>query len=307
MNWNPRELPDQTGKTVVVTGAGRGVGYFVAEQLAVAGARVILGVRNPERADAAVRSIRHQHPDALLEVVPLDLASLASVRAAAAAMAKFAPIDVLVNNAGLTAPPRERQTTADGFELVVGTNHLGAFVLTALLAPSLAPDARVVSLGSLSTRLAKADLDDLLAEKGTYSASRAYATSKHAVHAFALELDRRWRAAGSGRASLLAHPGFALDAPSQKRPGVTDLGTRGARFGERLLTPMTHGKDHGAWPVVRAAIDPHAEGGQFYGPRGSVVGKPVLQKPVAQSADPEFGRRLWTLSEELTGTTFDPA
>ncbi|CAN5432024.1 SDR family NAD(P)-dependent oxidoreductase [soil metagenome] len=307
MNWNPRELPDQTGTTVVVTGAGRGVGYFVAEQLAGAGARVLLGVRSRERADAAMRSIRQQHPDALLEFVPLDLASLESVREAAVAFARFAPIDVLINNAGLTSPPRDRETTADGFELVVGTNHLGAFALTALLASSLAPDARVISLGSLSTRLATADLDDLLAEKGKYSASRAYATSKHAVHAFALELDRRWRAAGSGRASLLAHPGFALDAPSEKRPGITDLGSKADRFGERLLAPMTQGKDRGAWPVVRAAVDPHAEGGQFYGPRGSVIGKPALQKPVAQSAAPEFGRRLWTLSEELTGTTFDPA
>lgn len=288
---------------VVVTGANRGVGYFVAEQLAATGAEIVLATR--ASADAALGSIRERVPGAQLSHVSLDLASLDSVQRAADDIADLGPIDVLINNAGRTSGSRKRQTTADGFEIMVGTNHLGPFALTARLFPALSQHARIVSLGSLSTRLAKADLDDLLAERGSYSLSRAYATSKHAVHAFALELDRRLRAAHSRRMSLLAHPGFALDAPSEVRPGITDLGSRGQRFGERLMGPMTQGKDRGAWPVVRAATDPDATGGQFYGPKHLVRGIPTLQKPVAQSAEAEFGKRLWTLSEELTGVRFD--
>jgi NAD(P)-dependent dehydrogenase (short-subunit alcohol dehydrogenase family) len=279
------------------------VGYFVAEQLAATGAHVILATRAP--ATAALASIRERVPGAELDAVHLDLASLASVETAASEIAALGPIDVLINNAGRTSGSRIRETTIDGFETMVGTNHLGPFALTARLFPALSEHARVVSLGSLSTRLAKADLDDLMGERGRYSVSVAYATSKHAVHAFALELDRRLRAAHSGRMSLLAHPGFALDAPGQSRVGITDLGSRATRFGERLLTPMAQGKDRGAWPVVRAATDPDATGGEFYGPKRLVRGIPTVQKPVAQSANPEFGRRLWTLSEELTGVRFD--
>lgn len=287
---------------VVVTGGNRGVGYFVAENLAAQGARVTIASRAP--ATAAIASIREHVPTAVVDEVRLDLASLESVAEASRAIADGGPIDVLINNAGKTSGSRSRETTVDGFEIMVGTNHLGPFALSAHLFPHLTERGRVVSLGSLSTRLAKADLDDLLAEHGKYSLSVAYATSKHAVHAFALELDRRLRAAGSERLSLLAHPGFALDAPSVRRPGITDLGSRASRLGERLLAPMTQGKDGGARPVILAATDPDATGGEFYGPRGLVRGAPALQKPPAQSAAPEFGRRLWTLSEQLTGVTF---
>ena len=305
MTWDVRALPDLTGKTVVVTGSARGVGYFTAEQLVARGARIVMAVRSAVRADAASASIRARVPGAELEFVQLDLSSLESVRDAAEAIRALGPIDVLINNAGLTSSPRQRETTVDGLELIVGTNALGPFALTAQVFSALSADARIVSLGSLSTQLAKADLTDLLAERGSWSGGRAYATSKHAVHAFAFELDRRLRAAGSARMSLLAHPGFALDGLAPARPGVTDLASRGQRMAERALWFTAQGKDHGAWPVVRAAVDPHAVGGEFYGPRGRVIGKPVTQKPVAQSAAPEFGAELWRLSEQYTGVTFD--
>ncbi|MEP6482300.1 MAG: SDR family NAD(P)-dependent oxidoreductase [Rhodoglobus sp.] len=302
MNWDPRHLPSQAGKTIVVTGAGRGVGYFVAEQLAGAGARVIMTTRTKADADAAAAALRTEVPQAQLEFVTLDLASLASIRTAAPELAAFGPIDVLINNAGKTSGAKQRETTADGLEVMVGTNAYGPFALTALLFPSIT--GRVVSLGSLATRLTKADLADLQQEHGTYSVSKAYAYSKHAVHAFAFELDRRLRAAGSGIESVLAHPGFALDGSAPRRAGVTDRNSAGQRFGERLMRPMAHGKNRGAWPVVRAAIDPSAESGQFYGPARSVTGPPVLATAVAQSADPAFGAEFWRLAEEATGVSF---
>lgn len=299
-------LAPLAGRTVVVTGAGRGVGYFTAEQLAVAGARVIITTRDAEQGDAALAAIRQRAPSAQLEAVRLDLASLDSIRSAAGELARLGPIDVLVNNAGLTSGDRRRRdTTADGFEIMVGTNAFGPFALTALLYPSLAPDARVVWLGSLSTRLAKADLDDPQLQRGRYNLSRAYATSKHGVHAIALELDRRMRARGSDMRSVLAHPGWALDGTASRRSGITDRNSRAQRLGERLMRPIAHGKDRGALSVLRAATDPDARGGEFFGPSRSTTGTPALATPVAQSADPQFGAAFWRIAEEATGIRFD--
>jgi len=300
VTWDPRALPSQAGTTVVVTGAGRGIGYFVAEQLAAAGARVIVTTRGDT---AVLDSIRSRVPRADLQLVQLELGSLASVRAAASQIAAFGPLDVLINNAGKTGGSRRRETTADGLEIMVGTNAYGPFALTALLLPTVT--GRVVSLGSLSTRLAKADLSDLEQRDGRYSVSKAYAFSKHGVHAFAFELDRRLRASGSAVRSLLAHPGFALDGNSAPRPGINDRASAAQRFAERLLRPVAHGKDRGAWPVVRAAVDPDARGGEFYGPSRSVTGPPVLTTPVPQSADPAFGSAFWDLAESATGVTFE--
>lgn len=303
--WHPEHLPQQHGKTIVVTGAGRGIGYFVSEQLAATGARVIMTTRSTEQAATAAATLREHIPDAHLEFVILDLASLASIRDAAAHIRTLGPIDVLINNAGRTNPPKRRETTADGLEVIVGTNAFGTFALTALVFPALAQHARVVSLGSLATRLDKADLTDLQSERD-YSASRAYATSKHLVHAFAFELDRRLRASGSSIESLLAHPGFALDGSAPRRAGVTDLNSKAQRLAERALRLIAHGKDRGAWPVVRAALDPTAVGGQFYGPSHSATGKPALAKAVAQSLDPAFGAEFWRQAEAATGLIFEP-
>ncbi len=306
MSWRPRALPPQHDRTVVITGGNAGIGYFAAEQLARAGARVVLASRSAERAATAIGSIRRRvGPEAALEHVPLDLTSLASVRAATEALASRGPIDALVNNAALVIAPRRRQTTSDGLELLVGGNFLGHFALTAQLWPALAPEARVVGLGSLATKIVRPDLDDLLSTR-RYRAFRAYAFSKHAVHGFAFELDRRLRATDSTRLSLLAHPGYAVSELAERVPGINDDAQLTHRIAGYLSAPFGQGKDAGAWPVVRAVADPEAIGGAFYGPSRllELSGPPVLVAPVASSAAPAFGRRLWESAEELTGVAF---
>ncbi len=304
--WDPRHLPSQTGKTFVVTGGNAGLGYFTSEQLAAAGGRVILAARNRDKAEAAMGSIRSRIPNAEVELVRLDLTSLDSVRAAADALAAFGPIDALVNNAGLVVAPARRQVTTDGLELMVGGNAFGHFALSARLFPALAPEGRLVWLGSMATRLTRFDPADLLSER-RYRPFRAYAFSKHAVHGFAFELDRRLRAAGDSRRSLLAHPGFAVTGLAEKRPGVTDQ-SRWRRLSEIVLFSVVgQGKDDGAWSAVRAAADPDAESGTFFGPSRMflLTGPPAPLAPVVSSASPEFGARLWALAEEKTGVRFD--
>jgi NAD(P)-dependent dehydrogenase (short-subunit alcohol dehydrogenase family) len=185
----------------------------------------------------------------------------------------------------------------------VGGNFLGHFALTAQVFPTIRPGGRVVGLGSLSTAIVRLDPGDLLSER-RYRAFRAYAFSKHAVHGFALELDRRLRAAGDSRASLLAHPGFAVNELAEARPGVVSNSSWWQRVGGILSAPIAQGKDRGAWPVVRAAIDPWAESGQFYGPSHSLRGVPELVDPVLSSASPAFGAHLWSFAEEHTGGEF---
>lgn len=306
MSWDPRRLPSQAGRTVVITGGSTGIGYWASEQLARAGARVIIAARNASKAAAAIASIRTQVPGADLTHVEFDLTSIASARSAALAIAGLGGADVLVNNAGLVFSPRRRKTTQDGLELLVGGNFVGHFALTALVFPVLRD--RVVGLGSYSTQMVRLDPDDLMSER-RYRPFRAYAFSKHAVHGFAFELDRRLRAAGDARASLLAHPGYAVNELSEKRPGVIIDSSRWVRLGGYLSAPVGQGKDHGAWPVVRAAIDPDAESGEFYGPRDmfGLRGTPVLGPAVASSASPEFGAHLWSLAEQWSGIDFTVA
>ena len=305
MTWDPRHPPSQAGKTFVVTGGTAGIGYFTAEQLAGAGGRVIIAARNRDKAETAMGSIRSRVAGADVEFVPFDLTSLASIADAAAAIAALGPVDGLVNNAGLVISPRHRSVTSDGLELLVGGNALGHFALTAQLFPALTPDARVVGLGSMSTRMVRLDPADLLSER-RYRPFRAYAFSKHAVHGCAFELDRRLRAAGDSRRSMLAHPGFAVSGLAGKRPGVTDQ-ARWRRFTEiALFSIVGQGKDEGAWSTVRAATDPDAPSGTFFGPsRMALTGPPQPLAPVASSASPEFGAVLWALAEEKTGVRFD--
>ena len=307
MSWDPQGLPSAAGQTIVVTGGNAGIGYFTAEQLAAAGARVVLASRSPERAQRAIQSIHQRVPGAEpVSFVRLDLASLASTQDAAAELSTFAPIDVVINNAGIVSPPARRATTADGLELVVGSNALAHFALTARLWPALAPTARVVGLGSMATRMVRVDPSaahlDLLSERH-YRPFRAYALSKHAVHAFAFELDRRIRAARSARLSLLAHPGFSVGGLSERRPGINDL-SRAMRLRDGALAFVAQGKDQGAWPAVRAALDPDAESGQFFGPQRTMTGPPIVMAPVTSSASPEFGAAFWQLAEISTGVPF---
>ena len=302
MSWDPQHLPSEAGRTFVVTGGNAGIGYFTAEQLASTGARVILASRSAEKAERAIASIGERVAGADLDFVTLDLSSLSSVASAATALRAHGPIDGLINNAGLVSPPARRATTSDGHEIVVGSNFFGHFALTAQLWPALTPTGRVVGLGSMATRLVRLDPSDLLSDR-SYRPFRAYAFSKHAVHGFAFELDRRIRAAGLARLSLLAHPGFSVDGLSERRPGINDI-SRGERLRDGLLALAAQGKHQGAWPTVRAALDPDAESGQFYGPSRNMSGPPVAIAPVASSATPEFGAHLWALAEERTSVTF---
>jgi NAD(P)-dependent dehydrogenase (short-subunit alcohol dehydrogenase family) len=305
VNWDPRALPHAVGKTIAVTGANAGIGYFASEQFASAGAHVILACRDPERAEAAISAIRRRVPGASVEAMPIDVADRASVARAAASLVERERIDVLMLNAGIVHPPRVRSTDAFGNELVLSTNVIGHFQLAALTMPVLerTPGSRIVSLGSLATLLARFPLDDLQQEK-SYSSWNAYARSKIAVQSFGFELDRRLRAAGSNVSSLVAHPGYST---SGRTPGIKGVNqpSHAKRFADNLQAAWTQGKNHGAWSAVRAGIDPDAQGGQFYAPRFVTKGEPVVSWAAPVTRSRRIGSRLWSLLEEFSGQPFD--
>ncbi|MBP2322904.1 NAD(P)-dependent dehydrogenase (short-subunit alcohol dehydrogenase family) [Kibdelosporangium banguiense] len=282
----------EQGGTVLVTGGNAGIGYFVAEQLAGAGASVVLGSRNPGKADAAIGVIRERVPGADVRKVRLDLADLGSVKAAAD---EVGVVGAVVHNAGMFGAGT-RKTTADGNEVMFATNHLGHFALTHWL--KLAENGRVVVTGSLMARSARLDFDDLQTERN-YKTMRAYARSKLAQMVFGFELDRRLRAAGSTVRCVVTHPGGALDSLTPNRPAVATGHSAWASPAKVLL----QGKDSGAWPAVRAVLDPGVEGGQLLGPRGlfSTRGKPKTESPRPHFVDPADAKKLWDASARLTG------
>jgi len=288
----------------VVTGGNAGLGYFAAEQLAATGARVVLACRNAARAQAAKASIGRRVPGAYVDRMKLDLASLDSVRLAAEEIAELGRVDGLVLNGGTTTPPRRRETSADGHELVFATNYLGHFALLAQAWPALyaAEDARVVGVGSLATQVVRLDADDLQSER-RYAPFRAYAFSKHAVHGLVFELARRLAAAGDGQRALLAHPGYAIDSLTSARDGVV-AGRSGPARLAGVASVAAQGKNRGATSIVRALLDPEALNSTFFGPEHRTKGRPVPVQPVASSASPEFGRRLWERSEEWADVPF---
>lgn len=304
MGWNPAELPDAHGRTVAITGANAGVGYFTAEQLARAGARVVLACRDPERAEAAVAAIRRRVPGAGVQAVPLDVADRRSVDAAAESLLALDRLDALVLNAGIVHPPRSRQTDAYGNELVLATNVLGHFRLTARVLPVLERigDARVVVLGSLASRMGRLRLDDLQLE-GSYSGWRAYAGSKIAAQAFGFELDRRLRAAGASTRSIVVHPGYST---SGRTPGIRGVNqpSRLKRFADNLQAAWTQGKDAGAHVPVRAVLDPDVSGGDYLGPALLTKGAPVHAAATRSSRSPRIGARLWPLLESASAQPF---
>lgn len=301
MVWDPTALPDAIGRTVVITGGNAGVGYFTGEQLARAGARVVLACRDPERAEAAVTAIRRRVPGSRVEAMPLDVADRASIDAAAEHLRERERVDALVLNAGIVHPPRERETDAVGNELVLSTNVLGHVRLVAgvLSALERTPGSRIVSLGSLATRLGRLRLDDLQLEH-SYTSWRAYSRSKIAAQAFGFELDRRLHAAGSGISSLVVHPGYST---SGRSPGIRGVNqpTRAKRFVDNLQAGWTQGKDHGAWAPVRAVLDPDLTGEDYIGPVGRTKGIPTHLHPTRESHSPRVGERLWPLLEEAAG------
>lgn len=307
--WTAADAPDQSGKVAIVTGANSGLGYHTALELARKGARVVLACRSQERGDAALARIHLEVPDAEAEVRLLDLSDLDSVRAFAEGAADLPGIDVLVNNAGVMAIP-ERQETAQGFEMQLGTNHLGHVALSARLAPMLRPGARVVGVTSTAHRVGRIDLDDLQKER-SYSAWGAYGQSKLANLLYGWELDRRAREAGWDLLGLTAHPGYSATNLQSSGPSAGGKGrfqTLVMRFGNAFFAQSDA---MGALPQLYAAASPDVEGGGFYAPDGfnEQRGHPTEAKPakhaVAARTD-GTAAKLWEVSEELVGLTFDP-
>lgn len=303
--WTTQDIPRLDGKVVVVTGANSGIGFEAARALAGAGARVVLACRNQAAASEAVAKIRGEHPSASVHVGRLDLASLASVRAFAASFTReHARLDVLINNAGVMALPYGK--TADGFEVQIGTNHLGHFALTGLLLELCLRSApsRVVTVSSIAHALAKVDFDDLHRER-RYRKWEAYGQSKVSNLLFAYELDRRLRARGLDVRSVACHPGYTSTNLQYAAPRMN-----GSAFGERMWRSfnrwIAQPAAMGALPTLFAAVSDEAQGGDYIGPGGfaRLWGHPVKARSNAHSRDEAVARRLWEISEQLTGVKY---
>ena len=300
--WSSEQIPNQHGRTAIVTGANSGLGLATARELARHGADVVLACRNLGKGAQAVSEIEAAVPGAQLELSELDLGSLASVRSFAERFrAGRDGLDLLINNAGVMAPPRRE--TADGFELQLGTNLLGHFALTAQLIDLMQgrADARVVTLSSNAHKMGRINFEDLQSRR-RYMRWSAYGQSKLADLMFALELDRRLRAVGSKVKSLAAHPGYA--ATNLQSAAAPALDRAVMQFSNLI---MAQSADMGALPSLYAATFPGVEGGSYVGPDGigEFRGHPHLVSPSRAARDQQAAARLWALSEELTGVRFE--
>jgi NAD(P)-dependent dehydrogenase (short-subunit alcohol dehydrogenase family) len=295
VTWSESDIPDQAGQVAIVTGANSGIGYETARALAVRGARVVLACRNPDKGQAAEARIRQQAPDAQVRFRPLDLASLSSIAAFAKEFAaEERRLDLLCNNAGVMMPPLGY--TADGFETQFGTNHLGHFALTGRLLERIraAGRARIVTVSSLAHFAGRIRFDDLDASR-RYNATLAYGQSKVANLLFMRELQRRLEGAHIGAVSLAAHPGSTrtnLQQHSRLMRGIVGLFSQEA--------------PDGALPTLYAATAPGVRGGDYFGPSGAFgcIGPPGPARSSRYSKDPAVARRLWEISEELTGVSY---
>jgi NAD(P)-dependent dehydrogenase (short-subunit alcohol dehydrogenase family) len=305
-HWTEAEIPDLSGRTALVTGANAGLGLRAARVLAARGAHVILACRNLDKAGHAARQIAAESPRASTSIVRLDLASQSCVRSAAREIrARFPHVDLLINNAGVMEIPYQR--TEDGFELTLATNHLGPFALTGLLLDRLAAGARIVTVSSIGHLDGVVDFGDLQSER-RYDPERAYSQSKLANLLFTYELDRRLRAAGAGVTALACHPGVVY----------TDLFATRSRLQQFLLSPgmriinfwAVQNARMGALPALRAATDPSALGGEYFGPRRYglrrrfYTGYPAVVGSSVRSHDEADQARLWQVSEQLTGVSY---
>ncbi len=305
-NWTEADIPDQTGRTILITGANSGIGFEAARALAQHGATVVLACRNRNKADDAVAKITEANPTGSTEILEVDLADLESVKNAAEEfLAAHERLDILVNNAGLMATPK--QQTAQGFEMQFGVNHLGHFALTSHLVPVILKSgpARVVSISSQGHRPGRINFDDLNWEQRNYSPWRAYFQSKLANLLFTRELQRRLSAAESEAIAVAAHPGASNTNLGHENPGgiLGNLIHASRPLVERF---MSQSAAMGALPTLRSATDRAVEGGDYFGPRGlgEQRGHPIKVGMSKQARDDDTARKLWGISEGLTGVTY---
>lgn len=300
--WTAQQIPSQAGRVAVVTGANSGIGWEAANELARAGAHVVLACRDAKRGADAVARIQQAQPDASVELRSLDVSSLASVRAFAAGLPQ-ARIDLLINNAGVMAIPR--RLTVDGFEMQLGTNHLGHFALTGLLVDRLADGARVVNVSSNAHRMGKMNFDDLMGEK-RYSEWGHYGQSKLANLLFTSELNRRLQASGRPAIAVACHPGYAATNLVAVGPQMKQAG-----FAEKVMVGFTNliGQSPymGALPTLYAAVADDVQGDDYIGPRGflNFWGYPKKVGRSKAARDAGAAKRLWDVSAELTGVGFE--
>jgi NAD(P)-dependent dehydrogenase (short-subunit alcohol dehydrogenase family) len=307
MGWTAIDIPSQSGRLAIVTGSTGGLGYETALALAAKGAEVVLASRNESKGAYALARLRAAHPGATARFERLDLASLSSVAAFAETMlAAGRGIDLLVNNAGVMAPP-ERQVTADGFEMQFATNYLGHFALTAQLLPLLRRGraARVVNVSSLAAHRGAIDLVDLQSER-KYAPFKVYAMTKLAMLVWALEFQRRSEASGWGVEGMAAHPGIARTDIMTNGPAAAGLPAALWRLAKPFMLPFDATAAEGALPILFAATSPDARGGQYYGPSRSfeIKGPPAAAKAPAQALDLSIAAGLWEASEQLAGVSF---
>lgn len=304
MSWSATDIPDQSGRTAVVTGANGGLGLETARELARKGARVVMAVRNQQKAQDAVSDIRASVPDASLELVALDLGSQASVREAAARiLGEHERVDLLVNNAGVMGIPERK--TVDGYEMQFGVDHLGHWTLTALLLPALlgSPGARIVTVTSTAHHMGRAVDPANPHLAGRYRPWRAYGQAKLANFHFGLGLQRVLARGDASTASLVAHPG--LSNTDLQAVSVRETGGASQRFFHLLALRTGMSPAQGALSQLRAATDPEAKGGEFYGPlfvnNGPPVRKPIFRRVGMDGAI----AKLWEVSERETGVTLE--
>lgn len=301
-DWDPEALPDLGGRRYLITGSNKGLGFFSALQLTLAGAHVVMTGRNPNRLSAARTALLGQLPDAAagtVETLLLDTSNLGSVRAAAATARGRRGLDGLLLNAGVVHPPKTRQVTADQHEVVLASNVLGHFALAGELLPSLAAaGGRMVWVGSLATTMWPYDPEDPELETG-YTGWRAYVQSKVMTAALGFEAGRRLRQAGVAVGSVVAHPGYSTSGRTRGILGVNEP-SRATRFADNLQAAFAQSKERGAWPLVRALIDPDAESGSFWGPGLVSRGVPRRATPSKVTVDSERAARLWEFCETAT-------
>jgi NAD(P)-dependent dehydrogenase (short-subunit alcohol dehydrogenase family) len=305
--WTEENIPDLTGKIAIVTGANSGTGYEATRALASKGATVVMGCRNLEKAEAAAEKIKVKLPEAKLEIIQLDLSDLSSVKKFTEIYAeKHHKLDMLLNNAGIMMPPYSK--TVDGFELQLGTNHMGHFALTGLLLELLiaTEGSRVVTMSSDAHSMGKFDFDDVLLEN-SYGRMSAYGRSKLANLLFAYELQRKLDAAGLNTLSTASHPGWSatnLQTTGPRKGGGGRLMSWSLRVGNFLLAQSAA---MGALPMLYGVTSPEAEGGEYYGPRGlgGWRGHPKRTESNDRSHNEEDAKRLWEISEELTGIKYE--